>query len=249
MRFKMISCEVFARLVYHAAAKSPHILDIEFTELRSHVNPDKLRGQIQTIIDSTPDHYDAILLGYGLCGNGTAGLKARSIPLIIPRAHDCCTIFLGSRQAFLEHFGQNPSAPWSSVCYYERLGKWCPDSATGLSASEQAGCREERSRKYGEENAEYIIAMMAVKDHVGCLTFIVKEGFENPDIRDSFIKYAKENGKDTRFITGSTRLIDALINGDWNDGEFLKVPPGAEISPVYDHKIILDADNGNGRHG
>ena len=99
MRFKMISCEVFARLVYHAAAKSPHILDIEFTELRSHVNPDKLRGQIQTIIDSTPDHYDAILLGYGLCGNGTAGLKARSIPLIIPRAHDCCTIFLGSRQA------------------------------------------------------------------------------------------------------------------------------------------------------
>ena len=111
----MISCEVFSRLVYSAAARTPNILDVEFTELRSHVNPDGLRKQIQDIIDGTPDKYDAILLGYGLCGNSTSGLRARSIPLVIPRAHDCCTVFLGSRAAFLEHFGLTPSAQWSSA--------------------------------------------------------------------------------------------------------------------------------------
>lgn len=122
MRFRLISCEVFARPAYRAAAKSPHIVDMAFTRLRSHVNPHQLRREIQEAIDSTAEGYDAILLGYGLCGNSTAGLKARSIPLVIPRAHDCCTIFLGSREAFLEHFGQTPSAQWSSVCYFERLG-------------------------------------------------------------------------------------------------------------------------------
>jgi hypothetical protein len=239
MTNRMICCEVFARPAYRAAAKSPHILDIILTPLRSHVKPDQLRSEIQAAIDSTPDGYDAILLGYGLCGNGTAGLKARGIPLVIPRAHDCCTIFLGSREAFLEHFGQTPSAQWSSVCYYERLGEWCSGSATGMSASEQARYMEELIRDYGEENARYIIDMMTLKNDVGFLTFIEIEGFEDPAIRDSFIKYAEETGKGTRFVRGSTRLTDALINGDWNDEEFLVVPPGGEISPVYDHRIIF----------
>jgi hypothetical protein len=81
--------------------------------------------------------------------------------------------------------------------------------------------------------------MMTPKKDVGFLTFIEIEGFEDPGIRDSFIKHAKDAGKDTRFITGSTRLIDALVSGDWNDDEFLVVPPGAEIKPVYDHRSVI----------
>lgn len=239
MRYRMISCEVFARPAYRAAAKSPHIVDIVFTRLRSHVNPHQLRNEIQAFIDSAAEGYDAVLLGYGLCGNGTAGLKARNIPLVIPRAHDCCTIFLGSREAFLGHFGQTPSARWSSICYYERLGGWDTDCAAGVTTSEQADYMEELIRQYGEENARYIMEMMTPKNDIGFLTFIDIEGFEDPEARESFVTYAKQSGKETRFITGSTRLIDALVNGDWNDEEFLVVPPGAEIIPVYDHKTII----------
>lgn len=239
MKYRMISCEVFARPAYRAAAKSPHIVDIVFTPLRSHVDPHKLRREIQAAIDGAAEGYDAILLGYGLCGNSTAGLKARGIPLVIPRAHDCCTIFLGSREAFLEYFGQTPSAQWSSVCYYERLGGWYTDCAAGVITPEQAGYMEELVRQYGEDNARYIMEMMTPKKDVGFLTFIEIEGFEDPGIRDSFIKHAKDAGKDTRFITGSTRLIDALVSGDWNDDEFLVVPPGAEIKPVYDHRSVI----------
>ncbi len=240
MKLKIISCEVFSRLVYSAAARTPNILDVEFTELRSHVNPDGLRKQIQDIIDGTPDKYDAILLGYGLCGNSTSGLRARSIPLVIPRAHDCCTVFLGSRAAFLEHFGLTPSAQWSSACYYERLGGWYQGGVTGMTTSEHEAYYKELVDKYGEENADYIIDMMKVKNEVDFLTFIELDGFDVPDIRESFLRHAKESGKQARFIRGSTRLIDALVNGEWDDEEFLVVPPGAEIKPVYDNDRIME---------
>lgn len=179
MRYKLISCEVFSRPAFLAAANSQHIIDMEFTKLRSHLKPGSLREEIQSIIDRTTEYYDAVLLGYGLCGNSTAGLTARSLPLVIPRAHDCCTIFLGSRSAFVEHFGQTPSAQWSTTCYYERSDGWYSDNTVN----------------------------------------ILSPG--------------------TRFLEGSTRLIEKLIAGDWDDEEFLLVPPGAEIKPIYDHDRIM----------
>jgi len=241
MKLKMISCEVFARLVYSAAAKSPHILDLEFTALRSHTKPDRLRRDIQSAIDKTHGDYDAILLCYGLCGNGTAGLKARSVPLVIPRAHDCCTIFLGSRSAFLEHFGQTPSAQWSSACYYERLGGWYHNSAMGGTADDCGEYLRELTELYGEDNAKYILEMMEIKNDVGFLTYIGIPGLDDAAVRESFTRYALGAGKEPRFITGSTRLIDMLAAGCWNDEEFLVVPPGAEIVPVYDHDRVISA--------
>ncbi|MGE5613369.1 MAG: DUF1638 domain-containing protein [Bacillota bacterium] len=150
MRYKLIGCEVIARPAYLAAAKSPHIIDMEFSKLQSHTNPESLRKEIQEKIDSAPEQYDAILLGYGLCGNSTSGLRARSIPLVIPRAHDCCTIFLGGRKEFLEHFGQTPSAEWYTACYYERLGCWYRDYPILSLPGGHKETYEELVEKYGE---------------------------------------------------------------------------------------------------
>jgi hypothetical protein len=238
--YKIVSCEVFSRLIYSAAAHTPNVVDVEFTELRSHVDPDALRREIQGIIDRTSDKYDAILLGYGLCGNSTSGLKARSVPLVIPRAHDCCTIFLGSKAAFMEHFGSNPSAQWSSACYYERLGGFYQGGAAGMMEGDQDVYYRELVEKYGEENADYIIEMMKVKNEVDFLTYIELDGFDRPDILESFRRHAVGAGKLARLVRGSTRLIDALVGGEWDDGEFLVVPPGSEIMPVYDHDRVIE---------
>jgi hypothetical protein len=101
------------------------------------------------------DVYEAVLLGYGLCGNSTAGLKARRQPLVIPRAHDCCTLFLGSREKFAEHFGKRLSSQWSSHGYLERSVEYLGGTETGRNIGydrEYADLVEQ----YGEENAEYI---------------------------------------------------------------------------------------------
>ena len=50
------------------------------------------------VIRSDKAGYEAILFGYALCGNGLLGLTAFTVPLVIPRAHDCITLLLGSRQ-------------------------------------------------------------------------------------------------------------------------------------------------------
>lgn len=242
MKLKLISCEVFSRPAYHAAATSPHTVDIEFTKLRSHTNPVLLREEIQQRVDQSQKGYDAILLGFGLCGNSTAGIQARSVPLVIPRAHDCCTIFLGSRESFLKHFGQTPSAQWYTACYYERLGDWYQDYYASVLLSGDGGENDEYTKlveKYGEENAQYIWETMKPKHEVDFLTYIDLPGFEDPKIREAFIKYAKESGKDTRFIKGGTGLIEKLISGNWNEDEFLVVAPGSEIKPLYDHNQIM----------
>lgn len=241
MRYKLISCEVFARPSYMASANSKHIIDMVYTKMRSHLKPDSLREEIQEIIDRTTDQYDAILLGYGLCGNSTAGLIARSLPLVIPRAHDCCTIFLGSRAAFNEHFGKTPSAQWSTACYYERSDGWYSDNALNALTPEQDNSYDKLVEKYGEENAKYIWDTMNVANVYDYLTYIELPGIPDNDIKEAFIKYTEESGKRSRFLEGSTRIINKLVSGEWNDDEFLIVPPGMEIKPVYDHNRIMEA--------
>jgi len=56
--------------------------------------------------------HDAIVLAHGLCGEATAGLRAGSIPLVVPRSHDCITIFLGSRDRYTTEFTGNPGTYW-----------------------------------------------------------------------------------------------------------------------------------------
>ena len=95
MLLKLISCNVFTREASLCLAESPHLVDAEFTELGEHINADKLRAKIQGMIDeasNSPRPYDAILLLFGLCGNACVNIEARNIPLVIPRAHDCCTV-------------------------------------------------------------------------------------------------------------------------------------------------------------
>ncbi len=241
MRYKLISCEVFSRPAFMAAANSRHIIDMEFTKLRSHTRPDSLREEIQGMIDrTTADQYDAILLGYGICGNGTAGLAARTLPMVIPRAHDCCTVFLGSRSAFLEYFGKTPSAQWNTSCYFERSDGWYSDNALNALMPERDNSYAELVLKYGEENAQYIWETMNVSSVYDFLTYIDLPGITDNNVREEFMNHAAQNGKKTRFIEGSTRLIDKLIAGDWNDEEFLIIPPGAKIKPIYDHDRIMD---------
>jgi hypothetical protein len=241
MKYKLIGCEVFARPAYRAAANSSHIIDMEFTKLRSHLKPGELRAEIQNAIDrSSAQDYDAILLGFGLCGNSTAGLIARSVPLVIPRAHDCCTVFLGSRGAFREHFGQTPSAQWNTACYYERYGGWYADSALLFLSPGQNGTYAELVEKYGEENAQYIWETLNVSAGIDFLTYIEVPEIADNGAKERFLNHASETGKEARILQGSTRLVDQLLAGEWKEEEFLIVPPGAEIKPVYDLDTVLD---------
>ena len=81
-----------------AVARSPNQVDLEFVPKGLHdLGCTGMVQRLQEALERVDEtRYDAMLLGYALCNNGLVGLRARTKPLIIPRAHDCITLFLGS---------------------------------------------------------------------------------------------------------------------------------------------------------
>ena len=99
-KLKFIGCEIVYREACHLAAVAPGRVDVEFLRKGLHdLETADMAQRIQAAIDAVEAEggYDAILLGYARCNDGLAGVTARSVPLVIPRAHDCITLFFGSR--------------------------------------------------------------------------------------------------------------------------------------------------------
>ena len=119
MRLKCLTCEVLARPVYLCAAQSSHVVDVELFQRGLHNQPPDLRASLQAHIEAASG-YDAVVLAYGLCGQGTLGLIAHHAPLVIPRAHDCITLFLGDRQRYQFQFDHYPGTYWYTQDYLER---------------------------------------------------------------------------------------------------------------------------------
>src|SRR5215813_2293406 len=109
MFLKVIACEIAVRELQYAAARSRNLIDLEFLTQGYHDIPAIGRMAIQERIDAVPaGKYDAIVLGYALCSRILVGLKPSQTRLIIPRAHDCITFFLGSRERYHKCFSEHP---------------------------------------------------------------------------------------------------------------------------------------------
>ncbi len=244
MKLKLIGCEVLSREIGWSVARTPHTVDMVFTPKGAHESGDLLRKTIQEEIDKTEQSgidYDAILLGYGLCGNGTSGLSSRRYPLVIPRAHDCCTLFLGSRSRFKELFQDNPSRPFSSIGYAERGDSYLHESSVGVSLGLNKSY-EEYVELYGEENARYIMETIEGADENSCreLYYIEIPETSLSPLRDTVVEQAEKENYRVSLHKGSIELIAGLLDGSWTE-DYLVVPPGQQIVPLYDWDSIVSS--------
>ena len=122
MRLKLLACEILRREIGLLAADSPHDVDVEFLPQQLHVigrvrMKDRLAEYLAAVDE---DLFDALLLGYGLCSGGIAGLSANKIPIVVPRAHDCITFFLGSRQRYQDYFFANGGTYFMTTGWFEQ---------------------------------------------------------------------------------------------------------------------------------
>ncbi len=246
-RFRLISCVVFQRELSIALGGTRNLVDPEFLEISLHEQPDILRQTLQGRIDAASEHrsaagraYDAILLGYGLCGNGLAGIEARGVPLVLPRAHDCCTILLGSRSEFLARFGDNLSAPWSSTGYFERgtSGFRESDEARSMGIGKSYATLVE---EYGEENAAYVWETLHPVSGDEVLRYIELEETAGLGHAKTLRERAQAEKKGFLLLRGSSRLLRGLVEGDWDRDEYLVVPPGSRVEALWDHERIFEA--------
>lgn len=241
MRLYAIACDVLARPVYLCAARSPHVVDLRMFERGLHDEPKTLRERLQEAIDEAPSNADAIVLGYGLCGGATAGIMARDKPVVLPRAHDCITLFLGARERYAEEHAK-VATYWYVADQLERNDGYRA-SVGGLAIGSDTDAQIEATRaeyvaKYGEDNADYLMEVLGGwRSHYGRAAFVSMGVADETTSEASARDEAERRGWAFEHVEGSLVLLRRLLDGDWNE-DMLVLQPGEELAMSWDDGVV-----------
>jgi len=215
----VIACKVFQDLLEHFLP--PDMADqLTFLDYGLHDIPKELSRAVQEQIDGIQEP-SRILLGYGLCGNGLQDIQAGRHTLFIPRADDCIAILLGSYQAYLREFSENPGT------YYLTKG-WLESGTDPLKQYQQM------VEKYGAEDGAWVMDQQYM--HYKRLVFVAhtREDLETYRPRALEVaEYCKRWGMKYEEVLGSEAYIRDLVKAvstlSESDEQFLVIPPGGSI--------------------
>ena len=242
-RYMLIACAVIYRECYHCAAISKNIVDIRILDKGLHdIGADKMSVMLQNEIDAVDaKQFDGILLGYGLCNNGIRGLHSQ-VPLVIPRAHDCITLLMGSKEEYRRYFDENPGTYFQSTGWMERVTSSLENVE---SIFFQLGIKgyDHYVKEYGEENAKYIMETLGAGiDNYSKLSFIDTKVCETEHYRAKAKSNADEKGWQYEELCGSTAILLKMMNGEWDEEMFLVIEPGKTIEPTHKDDIIKSVE-------
>jgi hypothetical protein len=240
MKLKLISCEVFKPEFEQAVRQGKSELSVEFLPFGLHEKPDELRAELQARIDAVPAGvYGAILVGYCLCSRAVVGITARQTTLVLPKAHDCIAVLLGSRQRYNEEFAKEPGTYYYSpgwIIRSESVGGNPYESPSQTAAAERRFA--EYVQKYGEDNAQYLMEIeSAWTDKYSRAAFINTHVGDIPHYRDFVKKVAADNQWKFEEIPSDLGLISRFLDGRW-DTDFLIVPPSHQVTATYDPEVL-----------
>lgn len=245
-KLKFIGCQIIRREAYHLAARSANYVEVEVLPKGLHdLDTAEMVATVQRTIDGvdSDEGFEAILLGYARCNDGLVGIVARDIPLVIPRAHDCITLFFGSRGAYKEHFDAFPgtyymTTGWSEVGGEDEFGQ---PASVGGGVMAQLGLNEsyqEMVEKYGKDNADFIRETLGdwKKNYSKMLYLEMGVCDEGPYIEHAR-QLAEERDWQFELRPGDWTILEKLFSGHWDD-DFLVVEPGRRIVARNDERIL-----------
>ncbi|MFT5873160.1 MAG: hypothetical protein ACI8WT_002102 [Clostridium sp.] len=207
MTIKIIACEVMKKELLSITP----ILDVEyeFISMNLHLYPEKLRMELQCIIERSTG-YSRIILAFGLCGGAAKGLVATDCILTIPKVHDCISIFLDSDKV-------------NEGVYEKKIGTFY--LSCGYMNSEKSILSEHKriKDKYGEKKALKVLSRMY--EGYNQILFI-KTGCcsEKVDIQQSG-EIAKLLNLSHNTIKGSNSYIEGIVKGPWDNDKFINIIP------------------------
>jgi hypothetical protein len=207
---KLIAC---ATVIEEMRPLMPPQLSCEVLDFGLHSDPERLQKALQSAIDASSPSIDTILLGFGMCAKATVGLNTRNRTIVIPKADDCITIFLGSAAHYNQQQRNEPGTLYLTKGWIE----------AGTPLDEQ---REIMAKKYGEEKAGFLFKKML--QGYKRLVFIDTGNYELEKYRSRSQDIAERFNLRYEEIKGDNALVKALLNGSW-DGDFVVAPPGCTV--------------------
>lgn len=230
----VIACGVLGADLRHISERLGRELEMDFLPGGLHEDPPVLRQRVQEKVDqlSADESIERIVLGYGVCGRGTVGIRAGRVPLVIPRVHDCIALFLGSDKAYQEQFRKFPGT------YYISKG-WMLEKVQPASQEEKVNINafvrnfEQIEEKHGREKAEHVRDFMnSWRRNYQRAVFIRTPGQDDDRSREYAQGMARECGWRFEQLEGSSMLLEKAITATQSDDDVLVVPPGYET--VFD---------------
>ncbi len=211
----VIACRVMEPEIEVVRAGAQAV-EVIYLEQGLHRTPKKLSGMIQERIDQAASYATVIVLGYGLCSNGLVGVAARRQKLIVPRCHDCISLFLGSPARYDAVFRDHPGT------YYLTPG-WVKENHDPLGTYQM-----EYLPKYGSK-----VALWAIRESLKNYTHIalINSGMsESEALRRRALENAEFLNMTYIEIEGNLSYFEKIIRGPYKVEEFLHLQPGETIT-------------------
>jgi hypothetical protein len=240
-RIGLLACSVFEREIELHARDARNIVETRFFEMGLHDRPDELRATLQNAVNAfdARDDIDAVVLAYGLCGCGTAGLRASRHRIVIPRAHDCITVFMGSKERYAEQQAKCPS------CYYYTPG-WNrgrrvpgPDRLEAL--------KTDLSARFDEDDVEFLLETEREQWALHNTALYLDLGTDEAEKEADYARQCADwLGWKFERMRGDAALLRDLLGGNWDAARFQIIEPGSKLAHSVDLSIMRsEPANGN----
>lgn len=232
-RIAVLACSVFEREIALLTRGAEHIAEVRWFEIGLHDQPDRLRAVLQENLDAVDSRHDieAVVLAYGLCGRGTAGLCPSRHRLVIARAHDCITMFMGSKEAYAEHQRRCPT------CYYYTPG-WNRDRRVPGPEKVEA-LREELAGRFEADDVEFLVETEREQWALHDTATYLDLGTEDAAAEANYArKCADWLGWKFEHLRGDSTLLRDLLWGNWDAERFQIVAPGERLGHAPNEAIL-----------
>ena len=232
-RIALLACAVFEREIALLSKGAQNIAETRFFEMGLHDRPDELRTVLQENLDSLDARTDieAVVLAYGLCGRGTVGLRPARHKLVIPRAHDCIALFMGSKEACAAHQKRCPT------CYYYTPGWNRERRVPGPERLEFI--KAEFSKKFEPDDVEYLIKTEHEQWAMHNTATYIDLGTDDAATEANYArKCAEWLGWKFEHIHGDATLMRDLLRGNWDNQRFQIVEPGMQLAHLPDDSVM-----------
>ena len=232
-RIGLIACRVLEEEIALHGGNAPHVLATQFLEIALHDRPLVLRSKLQNAVNSLDANteLEAVVLAYALCGLGTAGIRAGRHKLVIPRAHDCITLFMGSKERFAAQQSAEPDSFYYTPGWMKARRTPSPERLETL--------RAELLEKFEPDDVDFLVETERANwvKHSQAVYLDLGTASADADARKAQTD-AQGLGWKFKRLSGDPSLLRDLMAGKWDNERFQIVAPGQELSHSPDQRIF-----------